>query len=187
MDVVARGDQDTSQLELQFLFLGLSYYQGELPVGAMIVPIILASDKTPVSRQTGNLEMHPLFLMIGNICSDLRMKATVHAWSCTAYMPIAQFVTHGNYTTVLQARLWHRCMDIVCDSLKNVAACGAYMADPTGFQHYCFTPLVGYVADLPEQLMVACISQSVSPVTLATRSDFSNATRHSPRSGLHTL
>ena len=63
----------------------LTVHQGELPVGATIVPIILASNKTPVSRQTGNLEMHPLFLTIGNIRSDLQMKATAHAWSCIAY------------------------------------------------------------------------------------------------------
>jgi len=78
-------------------------------------------------------------------------------------------------------------MDIVCGSLKNVTARGAYMADPAGFQCYCFTPLVGYVADLPKQLMITCVAQSASPVTLATKSDFSNATPHPPHSGLHTL
>ena len=131
--------------------------------------------------------MHPLFLTIGNIRSDLRMKATAHAWSCIAYMPIAQFVTHSDYAAVLQARLWHRCMDIVCDSLKSAATRGAYMGDPAGLNRYCFTPLVGYVADLPEQLMIACVAQNASPVTLATKTQFSDATPYPPRSGLHTL
>ncbi|KAF8126369.1 hypothetical protein EV363DRAFT_1453089 [Boletus edulis] len=161
--------------------------QDSLPIGATMVPIILASDKTPVTRHTGSLEMHPLFLTIGNIRSDLRMKATAHAWSCVAYMPMVRFVTHSDYSGVLQARLWHRCMDIVCNSLKSVAARGAYMADPGGFQCYCFTPLAGYIADLPEQLMVACVAQNASPVTLATKTDFSSATPCPPRSGLHTL
>ena len=112
----------------------LTIHQGELPVGATIVPIILASNKTPVSRQTGNLEMHPLFLTIRNICSDLWMKATTHVWSCIAYMPFAQFVVHSDYTAVLHVRLWHCCMDIICSSLKRVAAQGTYMADPTGVE-----------------------------------------------------
>ncbi|KIK97443.1 hypothetical protein PAXRUDRAFT_136264, partial [Paxillus rubicundulus Ve08.2h10] len=138
--------------------------QDQLPTGAMIVPIILASDKTPVTQQTGNLEMHPLFLTLGNIQSDVRMKVTTHAWSCIAYMPIAQFVAHGDYASILQARLWHWCMDIVCGGLKRVAARGEFMVDPAGYLRYCFTPLVGYLADLPEQLMIACIAQSTSPL-----------------------
>ncbi|KAI6123491.1 hypothetical protein EDD16DRAFT_1704438 [Pisolithus croceorrhizus] len=54
--------------------------QDTLPEGATLVPIIAASDKTPVTRHTGSLEMHPLFLTIANIDSDIRMKATAYAW-----------------------------------------------------------------------------------------------------------
>ena len=57
----------------------------------MIVPIILASDKTPVTHQTGGLEMHPLFLTIGNIQSDIRMQAMSHAWHCVAFIPSPEF------------------------------------------------------------------------------------------------
>ena len=131
--------------------------------------------------------MHPLFLTIGNIRSDVRMKATAHAWSCIVYMPIAQFVAHSDYVGVLQARLWHRCMDIVCGSLKSVAARGAFIADSIGFKCYCFTPLAAYIADLLEQLIIACVLQTASPVTLATKAEFSSATPCPPRSGLHTL
>jgi len=52
-----------------------------LPEGATILPIMAASDKTPVTSHTGGLEMHPLFLTTGNIQSDVRMKATSHAWN----------------------------------------------------------------------------------------------------------
>ena len=138
-------------------------------------------------RQTGSLEMHPLFLMIGNICSDIHMKATAHAWSCVAYMPIAQFIAYSNYMSVLQARLWHRCMDIVCSSLKTVAAQGELMVDPSRNQCYCFTPLIRYVADLPEQLMVACVAQNASPITLATKAEFCSAIPSPPCFGVYTL
>lgn len=54
--------------------------QDSLPEGATIVPILAASDKTPVTRMTGGLEMHPLFISIGNIPGNIRMAATSHAW-----------------------------------------------------------------------------------------------------------
>ncbi|KAG1888869.1 uncharacterized protein F5891DRAFT_1131976 [Suillus fuscotomentosus] len=108
--------------------------QDQLPEGATIVPIVLASDKTPVTRHMGGLEMHPLFLTIGNIQADVRMKATLHAWRCTVFMPTPTFVVNSDFQTLLHARLWHKCMDLVCSNLK-VAARVARMC-------YCFTPLL---------------------------------------------
>ncbi|KAG1829890.1 hypothetical protein DFJ58DRAFT_719664 [Suillus subalutaceus] len=115
--------------------------QDQLPEGATIMPIIAASDKTPVTRQTGGLEMHPLFLTIGNIDSDIRMKATSHAWRCVAYIPIPKFETHSDYHTILKSRVWHKCVDLVFASLKVAAKVGEFMPDPFGELRYCFTPL----------------------------------------------
>ncbi|KAG1848557.1 hypothetical protein DFJ58DRAFT_627135, partial [Suillus subalutaceus] len=84
-----------------------------LPVGTTQVPIILGSDKTPVTRLTGGLEMHPIFLTIGNIDSEVRSKATLRAWRCVAYMPIIKFRVHPDYQSILQAWLWHKCMDLI--------------------------------------------------------------------------
>ncbi|KAG1873059.1 hypothetical protein DFJ58DRAFT_713602 [Suillus subalutaceus] len=130
--------------------------QDQLPEGATIVPIIAASDKTPVTRHTGGLEMHPLFLTIGNIQADVRMKATSHAWRCTAFMPIPTFIVNSDFQTLLRSRLWHKCMDLVCSNLKVAARVGEYMVDPSARLRYCFTPLISHIADLPEQLMIAC-------------------------------
>ncbi|KAI6151216.1 hypothetical protein BKA82DRAFT_4329081 [Pisolithus tinctorius] len=41
------------------------HIQDSLPDGATIVPILAALDKTPVTRMTGGLGMHPLFISIG--------------------------------------------------------------------------------------------------------------------------
>ncbi|KAG1718798.1 hypothetical protein EDB19DRAFT_1978407, partial [Suillus lakei] len=135
----------------------------QLPEGATIVPIIAASDKTPVTRHTGGLEMHPLFLTIGNIQADIRMKATSHAWRCTAFMPIPTFIVNSDFQTLLRSRLWHKCMDLVCSNLKIAAHVGEYMVDPSARMRYCFTPLISHIADLPEQLMIACLCDRVDP------------------------
>ncbi|KAG1882075.1 hypothetical protein F4604DRAFT_1879530 [Suillus subluteus] len=129
--------------------------QDHLPVGATQVPIILGSDKTPVTRTTGGLEMHPLFITIGNLDSEIRSKATLQAWRCIAYMPIAKFRVHPDYQGILQARLWHKCVDLVCTSLKVAAKDGCFMPDPSRYIHYVFMPLVAHVCDLPEATMIA--------------------------------
>ncbi|KAG2036264.1 hypothetical protein BDR03DRAFT_1056640 [Suillus americanus] len=159
----------------------------QLPEGATIMPIIAASDKTPVTRQTGGLEMHPLFLTISNINSDIRMKATSHAWRCVAYIPIPKFETHSDYHTILKSRVWHKCVDLVFASLKVAAKVGEFMPDPFGELRYCFTPLVAWIADLPEQLMIASVSKNASPITLATHKQFRDANHHDPHTAEHTL
>ncbi|KAG1889013.1 uncharacterized protein F5891DRAFT_1131908 [Suillus fuscotomentosus] len=161
---------------------------GQLPEGATIVPMIVASDKTPVTRHTGGLEMHPIFVTITNIQSDVRMRATCHAWRCVAYMPIPKFVdVHPDYQTILSQHLFHKCMDIVFADTKVAAMVGKFMPDPAGHLRHCFTPLVAYTADLPEQQAIACVSKVASPITLATSQSFEfqeEAKAHS-LSGIH--
>ena len=98
--------------------------QNHLPPGTTIIPIILTSDKTPVTCQTGGLEMHPVFMLIGNIQSDVRMQATSHAWRCVAFIPTPEFEVHPDYQTILFARLFHHCMDEVMAPLKHAALHG---------------------------------------------------------------
>ncbi|KAG2335531.1 hypothetical protein BDR05DRAFT_978937 [Suillus weaverae] len=121
--------------------------QDYLPVGATQVPIILGSDKTHVTRITGGLQMHPIFITISNIDSEVRSKATLRAWRCIAYMTIAKFCVHPDYQSILQARLWHKCMDLVLANLKAAALDGCFMPDPSRHIHYIFTPLIAHIFD----------------------------------------
>ncbi|KAG1765674.1 hypothetical protein EDD22DRAFT_1014434 [Suillus occidentalis] len=161
--------------------------QDHLPVGATQVPIILGSDKTPVTRVTGGLEMHPVFITIGNIDSEVRSKATLRAWRCVGYMPIVKFKVHPDYQTILQARLWHKCMDLIFANLKAAASEGCFMPDPFRHLRYVFTPLIAHVCDLPEASMIAAVSKNASPVTMATQKEFGDGILHPPRTGRHTL
>ncbi|KAG2031512.1 hypothetical protein BDR03DRAFT_846697, partial [Suillus americanus] len=144
----------------------------QLPKGATIILIITASDKTPVTKHTGGLKMHPLFLTIGNIQGNVRVKVTSHAWQCTAFMPIPTFIVNSDFQTLLQSCLWHKCIDLVCSNLKVTARVGEYMIDPSARLRYCFTPLISHIADLPEQLMITCITKNLSPVTTVTQKEF---------------
>ncbi|KAL4075089.1 hypothetical protein V8B97DRAFT_2022669 [Scleroderma yunnanense] len=51
------------------------WIQDQLPESAVIVPAL-------VTRMTSDLEMHPLFITIANIHSNVCMKAMSHAWFC---------------------------------------------------------------------------------------------------------
>ncbi|KAG2365902.1 hypothetical protein BDR07DRAFT_1480793 [Suillus spraguei] len=165
----------------------MSCQQDQLPPGATIVPIVLVSDKTLVTCQTGMFKMHPMFLTTANIHSDIRMKATSHAWSCIAYMPILQFVCHPDFCLLLQACVWHWCIDIICENLKIAAATGTNIVDPSGHLCYMFTPLITYTANLPEQQIIACVSKNASPITLATQSQFGNGMLYPPCHGDITI
>ena len=136
---------------------------------------------------TSDIEMHPLFLTIANINSNVRMKATLHAWACIAYTPMPEFLTNPKFHSVLEARVWHRCVDIVCAGLKLAARTGIFMSDPNNLTRYCFTPLVAYTTDLPEQLMITGVTKSSSPVTIAETNQFGDAIPYAPRDGELTL
>ncbi|KAG2030167.1 hypothetical protein BDR03DRAFT_1017429 [Suillus americanus] len=144
-------------------------------------------DKTPVTRITGGLKMHPLFITIGNLDSEVCSKATLRAWHCIAYMPIAKFCVHPDYQGILQARLWHKCVDLVCANLKITAKDGCFMPDPSQYIRYVFTQLVAHICDLPEAMMIAAVSKSASPITMAMQANFGDGVLYPPRTGHHTL
>ncbi|KAI6000151.1 hypothetical protein F5J12DRAFT_906658 [Pisolithus orientalis] len=134
-----------------------------LPEGMTLVPVIAASDKTPITRYTGGLEMHPLFLMIANIDADIHMKATAHAWQCVAFVPVVKFEVHPDYWTIFWSWLWHKCVNIVTEKLKCATNCREFMAD---------------LFDLPEQQLIATVSRNASPVTLTTLDKFGDSTSY---------
>ena len=65
-------------------------------------------------------------------------------------MPILKFDTHLDNQTILQLQVWHKCIDIITETLKCVANTGSFLANLSGNIRYCFTPLVGWITDLPE-------------------------------------
>ena len=63
-------------------------------------------------------------------------------------------------------------LDFVLKPLKIAASVGIMMSDPIGNLRYCFTPLIAYTADTPEQSLLACVSPKASPVSTATHKEF---------------
>ncbi|KAL4071992.1 hypothetical protein J3A83DRAFT_4358328 [Scleroderma citrinum] len=168
-------------------YMTFNPHKDQLPQGSTIIPVILSSDKMPVTHHTGALEMHPVFMTIGNIQSDIRMQAMSHAWHCIAFIPSLEFKVHSDFQTILQAWVFHWSLDIVTTSLKDSADHGCDLVDPSRHIRNCYTPLIAYIVDLPEQLLISCISKNASPVTIAMLPQFRDPAVAAPQTGQDIL
>ncbi|KAI5994462.1 hypothetical protein EDD15DRAFT_2366590 [Pisolithus albus] len=162
--------------------------QSKIPEGGTVCGVILSSDKTNITNMCGGRVAHPLLISLANIKMKVRNKASSHAFLLLALMPIPQFIHPvPRMCSVLQERLFHQCLDIVLEPLKQAARFGRMMSDPVRNLRYCFTHLVSYIVDTPEARMLACVRGNTSPVTTAMYKDFGDPYRHPPRTATTTL
>ena len=119
---------------------------------------------------------------------NTRQKTSSSSFLLTALLPVPKFI-HKNKRLrgVLADRLNHQCLDIVLEPLKQAARQGIMLSDPVGRMRYCYTPLVSYIADTPEAMMLSCVGGKTSPVTMAMYKQFGDSFRHEPRSRSTTL
>ncbi|KAH9166213.1 hypothetical protein EDB89DRAFT_2115908 [Lactarius sanguifluus] len=161
--------------------------QVPLPTGATQLAVVGASDKTCVTAMTGGLEMYPAYLTLANIVSEVRMKASSHAWMCFSFLPIVKFDVHSSFQSILSARLWHACMDKAFVRCKDAAVTGYHMADPCGCSRLSFPLLAAWIADLPEQHLISAMAKSTSPLSCAVTNQFGDAFPHPPCHGQETI
>ena len=57
---------------------------------------------------------------------------------------------------MLEARLYHHCLDIVLAPLKAAARFGVMLSDPLGNLRWCHTPLASFIVDTPEAQLISC-------------------------------
>lgn len=136
--------------------------------------------------------MHPVLLSIANIRPGVRMKATSHSFVLAAYLPIPKFkgVASAPLHAALVAESYHTCLSIVLENLKIAERDGVEMSDPKGFKRTNHTPLVSWIADLPEMHMISCTTHNHSPISLATVHQFGDdqfLLPHARRTRDHTL
>lgn len=124
---------------------------------------------------------HPLLISLANIKMSVRNKGSLHAFLLLALLPIAQF-SHPKKRIwgVLDACLFHHCLDLILDPLKKAATIGWMMSDPFGNLWYCFTLLVSCIVDIPEAAMIDCMHSLTSHVTMATYKNYGDAQCHEP-------
>lgn len=162
--------------------------QTQLGHGATILGVILSSDKTNISAMTGGRSAHPLLISLANISSEYRNKDLNNAYLLLALLPIPKFIHRSRKIRgMLEARLYHHCLDIVLAPLKAAAQLGVLLSDPLGNLRWCFTPLASFIVDTPEAQLISCVGGKTSPVTMANYQQFGDDFRHPSRTGSITL
>ncbi|KAI6001476.1 hypothetical protein EDD15DRAFT_2478596 [Pisolithus albus] len=162
--------------------------QDALPRGATVLGVVLSLDKTNISVMTGNRVAHPVLISLANIDASIRSKTSLHGYLLLALLPIPKFVHKTTCIRgLLQDWLIHQVLNRVLTPLKTVATVGIMMSDPAGNLRYCYTPLASWIADTPEECLIAATSPKASPITTATSKNFGDPFRHPPRTSSITL
>ena len=151
---------------------------------------MLASDKTHLSTFSGDKNMHPVYISLGNIHKDIRNKPSHKGWMLLAKLPTSKFgalkarldateTEKKAMPGVLQKRLFHRCMSVVLKPLRDSDVSTA--TDANGNERQVLAVLMAWLADLEELWMILGLAKSCCPKCIAQTDDFDSPEMRPPR------
>ncbi|QRV81665.1 hypothetical protein RhiJN_09680 [Ceratobasidium sp. AG-Ba] len=133
---------------------------------ATLVPLIIATDQTKLSTMCGGQKAYPVYVTVGNIGKDGRRKPSQRATVLLGYLPVDAFedIEDDNERRRMKADLIHRSMETMLRPLQQAAETGIEMWCADGRLRRVYPMVAAYIADWPEQNLMACTSEGSCPV-----------------------
>ncbi|KAH9040802.1 hypothetical protein EDB85DRAFT_2072152 [Lactarius pseudohatsudake] len=129
--------------------------------GAMYCAVILGSDKTTVSVATGHVEYHPLYLSVGNLHNEARCGHRNRVIPI-AFLAIPKagrgFDDDPNFRT-FKRQLYHSSISAILESLRPAMTTPVVRRCPDGHYRCVVFDIGPFIADYPEQIMLAGVVQ----------------------------
>ena len=162
--------------------------QKVLPKGATIASVIIGSDKTNLTRFSGDKFAWPVYITVGNIEKATRRKPSENAVILLGYLPVTKLenILASERSTV-QHQLFHNCMKELLQPLIKAGTNGVEMLCSDGEVRLVFPILSAYLADHPEQCLVACCKENRCPKCLVPRLERGNPIQSQLRDVEETL
>ncbi|THZ51318.1 hypothetical protein D6C86_10541 [Aureobasidium pullulans] len=129
-------------------------------VGGTIVPIIIASDKTQLTLQSGDLAAHAVYMTVGNLNANARHSNKRPGSILLALLPILHHRDH-----IQRARAFHMCLDKIFREIGSLYLRGTEVECADGYVRRCFPTLAAITTDYEEQvLLTGVLSNKECPV-----------------------
>ncbi|KAG9121596.1 hypothetical protein FRC07_002390 [Ceratobasidium sp. 392] len=171
--------------------------QKTLPIGTTLGGLIIASDATQLSTHSGDVAAHAVYISLANIDKSVRANTSENAWMLVAYIPKSKYSrtmaelehrpkdVRSKLLGVLNRRLFHRCMEVITRPLRRPDPHD--VIDPEGNIRSVLYELIGYVADLEEQWMLAGLGGQTCPHCECNPTHLGDATCAAPRTRANIL
>ena len=144
--------------------------QKSLPNGATITAVIIGSDKTNLMRFSGDKYAWLVYLTVGNIDKTTHWKPSKNAVILLGYLPVTKLNKFlPSKRSTIQYQLFHNGMKELFQPLINAGTNGVEMLCSNGKIRLVFPILSAYLANHPEQCLVACCKENRCPKCLISR------------------
>jgi hypothetical protein len=149
-----------------------------------VAPVIIATDKTQLTKFSASKSAYPVYLTLGNIPRAIRRKPGQHACVLIGYLSVDKVLKEELSAREVSSRvqrLFHDSLRIILEPLKKAGEIGIEIVGGDGLVRLVFPILACYVADYPEQCLVTCTKYGTCPKCRARADELAEIQRFSSR------